>query len=114
MRKMQRRILVNAAVGAIAEDAVVDGDAGDVVRAHAFEQRWCRGLSRHLSFSPMKMRISFALPSRFKAGSVFLAGSFANPSDGFTTGGVLNFDQARSGHLVELGQKLLALFPAIR
>ncbi len=44
MRKMQRGVFVNSAVGAVAENSWIHGDARDVVSAHALDQRFMQRL----------------------------------------------------------------------
>ena len=39
VREIEGRILVNAAIGSVSEDATVDGDPGDIVGAHGLHQR---------------------------------------------------------------------------
>jgi hypothetical protein len=44
VREMKSRVFVNSAVGAVAENSGIHGDACDVVGSHAFDQRFVQRL----------------------------------------------------------------------
>ena len=52
MREPQGGVLVNSAVGAVAENAAIHRRSGDVMRAQTLDDASYKGCPFHLSFSP--------------------------------------------------------------
>src|ERR1039458_4378761 len=106
---MKCLLLVNPSVGSVAENPLVDGDARDVIRTHAFDERSVQRLVVPFVVFADKDSHELGLSLTSKGWRRRLWGPFLGHFGGLNNGGILDFNQSSPHHLVKLWQEFFNL-----
>src|ERR1700689_663509 len=99
---MQCSFLVDASVRSVAENPLIDGDAGDVIGTHTFNERFVQRLVMPFVVftdkDPHKLGLSFAPKRRSRRLWSSFLGHFGRLDDSR----ILDINQSSTHHLVQL------------